>query len=60
MEEHINRFCLFPGYINSKVVLYGYVKSDINETVSISINYNTFEVDYITGPEWLFNQIDIF
>lgn len=47
---------VFPGYIRSKVVLYGYVKNDVDETVSITINYNTYEVDYITGPEWIFQS----
>lgn len=44
---------VFPGYINSKVVLYGYVKNDINQRISIAIDYNTHEVEHVGGPKWL-------
>ncbi|KAA8753344.1 hypothetical protein [Paenibacillus sp. UASWS1643] len=47
---------VFPGYIDSKVVLYGYVEHDVNETFSIAINYNTYEVNYVTGPDWMFES----
>ncbi|MEK4363293.1 hypothetical protein MKX68_12585 [Paenibacillus sp. FSL M8-0212] len=47
---------VFPGYIDSKVVLYGYVEHDVKETFSIAINYNTYEVNYVTGPDWMFES----
>ncbi|CAM4444490.1 MULTISPECIES: hypothetical protein [Bacillales] len=45
---------VFDGYVYPKVNLYGYVNNDINEKVSISINYNTYEVENVGGPKWLF------
>jgi hypothetical protein len=47
---------VFPGYISSKVVLYGYVKNEVNQRISIAINYNTYEVNYVTGPDWMFQS----
>ncbi|WP_405170997.1 hypothetical protein MHI12_28910 [Paenibacillus sp. FSL H8-0280] len=47
---------VFPGYINSKVVLYGYVKNDVNQRISIAINYNTYEVEHVGGPKWMFES----
>ncbi|MCK6075984.1 hypothetical protein [Paenibacillus silvae] len=40
-------------YVRPDVVLYGYVNNDVNERISIAINYNTYEVQYVGGPEWL-------
>ncbi|MDM5280999.1 hypothetical protein QUF95_26955 [Paenibacillus silvae] len=44
---------VFAGYVSSKVVLYGHIKGDGNEAIKIAINYNTYEVKYVGGPEWL-------
>ncbi|MBU5352889.1 hypothetical protein ACN9MH_27990 [Paenibacillus silvae] len=44
---------VFAGYVSSKVVLYGHVKGDENEAINIGINYNTYEVENVGGPEWV-------
>ncbi|MBB6019733.1 hypothetical protein HNR77_000794 [Paenibacillus sp. JGP012] len=43
-------------YVRPDVVLYGYVNNDVNERISIAINYNTYEVQYVGGPEWLLEK----
>ena len=46
-------------YVRADVVLYGYVNNDVNERISIAINYNTYEVQYVGGPEWLLKKGEI-
>ncbi|MBU5352885.1 hypothetical protein ACN9MH_27980 [Paenibacillus silvae] len=43
-------------YVRPDVVLYGYINNDVNERISIAINYNTYEVQYVGGPEWLLEK----
>ncbi|MFJ2046538.1 hypothetical protein ACIOBL_23270 [Paenibacillus taichungensis] len=47
---------VFAGYVYPQVVLYGYVKGDVNQKISIAINYNTYEVENVGGPEWIFQS----
>ncbi|WP_339257869.1 hypothetical protein MKZ12_28505 [Paenibacillus sp. FSL R5-0713] len=51
---------VFAGYVYPQVVLYGYVKGDVNQKISIAINYNTYEVEHVGGPKWMFESEQLF
>ncbi|MDM5281000.1 hypothetical protein QUF95_26960 [Paenibacillus silvae] len=44
---------VFDGYVSSQVILYGHIKGHENEAINIWINYNTYEVENVGGPEWV-------
>jgi len=41
-----------PGYINSRMYLYGYIKGHEDDSISIEYSYKTNEVIDVIGPSW--------
>ncbi|OAB42282.1 hypothetical protein [Paenibacillus glacialis] len=47
---------VYPGYINSTISLYGYIKGHEDDDITIIYNYKTYEVIDIIGPSWFIDS----
>ncbi|WP_245699867.1 hypothetical protein [Paenibacillus glacialis] len=47
---------VYPGYINSRISLYGYVKGHGEDDITIAYNYEKYEVTNVIGPGWFIDS----